>query len=214
MNLLIVDDEISILKALEITLQDQHRVFTTLHPADIEKKIEQYHIDIIISDFDFGTQNILTYIAKNTMDIPIIIMTGKASRPDIFHLIDLNIVHFLDKPISISQLRNKIEFIKSSKTEWQETSLGLTLKIDTQERSVFYNNQQIKLTPSEFKILTHLLKNSNTTIKRHVLEKALWKEVNVSKNTLDTHIYNIKKKLPNLSDKIISVYGDGFLLKI
>lgn len=214
MNLLIIDDDISILTALEMTLKNEHRVYAALTPSDIEKKLKVHDIDIIVSDFDFGPQNILQYISTIPHEIPIIIMTGKATRSDIFHLIDLNIFHFLDKPISLSQLRKKIEFITSSKDNWQKIGRELELNIDMQQRVISHNNQRIKLTPSEFKILTHFLKNSNTTINRNSLEKALWNEVNVSKNTLDTHIYNIKKKLPNLSDKIISVYGDGFLLKV
>lgn len=214
MNLLIIDDDISILAALEMTLKNEYQIYTASHPSRIEQKIKVNNIDIIISDFDFGSQNLLQCISEISLEIPIIIMTGKATRSDIFHLIDLNIFHFLDKPISLSQLRKKIEFITSSKDTWQKIGHELELHIDMQQRIITHNNQRIKLTPSEFKILTHFLKNSNTTINRNSLEKALWNEVNVSKNTLDTHIYNIKKKLPNLSDKIISVYGDGFLLKV
>lgn len=214
MTLLILDDDITILTALEMALKDEFKVFKASQPFLLQSILDSQNIDIIISDFDFGAETILKYIPKISTNAQFIIMTGKASRTDIINLISFKIMNFIEKPISIQELRTKILAIAESDTNIAKISQKLDIQIDHEQKAVNYNNQKIKLTPSEYKILTYLLKNTNKTIKRSIIEKKLWNEVSVSKNTLDTHIYNLKKKLPLLSPKLLSVYGDGFLLKL
>lgn len=214
MKLLILDDDTSTLTALEIALKDEFTIVKASHPKLIKNIICSQPIDLIISDFDFGTDTLLKYITSLDPCIPIIIMTGKASRSDIFSLLNLKIINFIEKPLSINDLRMKILAISDSNNSLEKISQKLNIQIDHELRAIDYDSQKIKLTPSEFKILTYFLKNSNRTIKRSAIEKKIWDEVSVSKNTLDTHIYNLKKKLPLLGPKLLSVYGDGFLLKL
>lgn len=214
MALLILDDDTSILNALEIAFKDEFSIIKASHPKLLKNLISTQNVDIIISDFDFGTETLLKYITDLAQCPPIIIMTGKASRSDIFSLLNLKIINFIEKPISINELRMKISAISDSNNSIDKVSEKLNIQIDHELKAVNYEDQKIKLTPSEFKILTYFLKNSNRTIKRTALEKKIWNEVSVSKNTLDTHIYNLKKKLPLLCPKLLSVYGDGFLLKL
>lgn len=213
MNLLIVDDENSILATLEMSLKEKHNVFKISHPNEIKSNIEKHKVDILISEFNFGESKIIHFI-KDFLEVPTIIMTGKASRSEILELIDIGIKNFIEKPINIIELNQKIENLSKTTKLFKDLINSLNIEINFEENSVLLNQKDVKLTPSEYRLLNIFLKNNNRPLSRKEIEFLIWENLSVSKNTLDTHLYNLKKKIPILDKKIYSLYGKGFVFKI
>lgn len=215
MNILILDDEPSVLKALSFILSRNGHITTEISsPKDIDKIIYNKKIDLVISDFDFGPSTIIQHI-KSVKKIPLIIVSGKATKPDIIDLINNGVFYFIEKPIEGKKLLNAIEKANTKFSIMKNNILNfLNIEIDF-ERNIYFNgNKEIILTPKEMKLLTYFFNNLNIASNREDLEALINDGVSVSKHCLNTHICNLKNKIPILNKHIKSLYGKGFILKI
>ena len=86
----------------------------------------------------------------------------------------------------------------------------LGYRVDSQTRRVYIGADEIKLTRIEFEILSIFLENRRAHVTREQITSKLWPDTKVSRHTLDTHLINLKRKLPVFADKLVSVYGTGF----
>lgn len=73
----------------------------------------------------------------------------------------------------------------------------------------------LKLTPTEYRLLYSLVKNANQSLTRRDLVRIVWKENgwNIEARGIDSHISHLRKKLMSKKDSIISVYGQGYSFK-
>ena len=62
----------------------------------------------------------------------------------------------------------------------------------------------------EFALLKVFLKNQGQHLGREELIQSVWGSRQVSKNALDTHLVNLKRKLPVFANKLVLVYGSGY----
>jgi DNA-binding response OmpR family regulator len=108
----------------------------------------------------------------------------------------------------------EIEEIPSAQTRKREFIPFLGVEMDYDLRLVRSGNTEITLTPSEFMILEMLVDSHGRRISREEISHALWGKSVVSKNTLNTHLYNLKNKIPSLSDKLKVIYGSGYVLSL
>ena len=70
-----------------------------------------------------------------------------------------------------------------------------------------------ELTEVEFKIVSYMLSQRGRWISRVELIEQVWGKSSISRNVLDTHLTNLKRKVPNLRDAIKVVRGRGYLLE-
>ncbi|OYZ17618.1 MAG: hypothetical protein B7Y39_15090 [Bdellovibrio sp. 28-41-41] len=215
MRLLLIDDDTRFIEALKLGLIKEYDVLECDHPKKIDLILAKTKVDLLLCDFDFGCENIIKYIGIQKNMVPLIVMTGKATRENIIELLNAGVDRLIEKPINLVNLKTKIEkLVLASKAGVQDTIEALSCRIHEDERVVEFDGKKEKLTPLEMKILDFFLKNPNKKVKREELKKHLWSNVVVTKHTLDTHIGNLKRKVPPLNIGLVSVYGEGFLLKI
>ena len=89
-----------------------------------------------------------------------------------------------------------------------------TISIDEQHHTVFVNTLPISLTNTEYKIITHMIKNSGKIITRQEFGHLLYGNDSVKiDRSIDMHIKNIRSKIePDLENPIyiLTVYGVGY----
>ena len=86
------------------------------------------------------------------------------------------------------------------------------LEMDEINRLVYINGQTVSLTPLEFKALQYVIKKSPALIKRYDIVDSVWGNTIVTDRTVDTHIFNIRKKLKGFNCEFVTVRGVGFRL--
>jgi DNA-binding response OmpR family regulator len=215
MRLLLIDDDSRFTGALKLGLIKEYDILECDHPKKINVILEKNRIDLLLCDFDFGSENIIKYIESQKKQIPIIVMTGKATRENVIDLLNVGVAGLIEKPVNLTQLKEKINKLALEGNVNNKIVLNsLSLNLDEDERVIEHDGKKEKLTPLEMKILNYFLKQPNIKIKRDELEKYLWSNVIVTKHTLDTHIGNLKRKAPPLNKNLVSIYGEGFLLKV
>lgn len=103
----------------------------------------------------------------------------------------------------------------------QETILSLPgIEIHMDKRKVYRNNQEIKLTVKEYKILCFLVANRNRVLTYEQIYQRVWGEdaIGNESNAVGCHVRNLRKKLlqaaPNPPFKLQSVRETGYCFQI
>ena len=173
-------------------------------------------LDIMLPDMDGLELCKLLKSDKETVDIPIIMLTAKSTEIDKIVGLELGADDYITKPFSIRELLARIKAIlrrtKRKKCFEEEKSYRFdNLKVDFDNYTVEINNEPIKLTSKEFKLLALLIKSEKKVLSRDFILDEIWKnEDDVFDRTIDVHIKNLRDKLKEYGKYIKTVRGVGY----
>ncbi len=152
---------------------------------------------------------------SKTKHIPIIFLSSKSIRSEVSLGLAAGADDYLPKPFDYKELLARIRnrLIKPKSESNPVVTVG-DLVIDPTTREVLYQGKKTHLTLTEFDILRLLADHKGTVVSREEILRAVWKDDSSSTNdrTIDVHIRALRKKIPNLSQSIHSVYGVGYKL--
>ena len=220
LKILIVDDEKDIRELLEYNLnKNNYNTITAIDGLDalikVNSKIDLILLDVMMPNLD-GYQT-CQKIRENltTKNIPIIFLTAKNTDDDEIKGFESGCDDFIVKPISIKKIlvRIKNALKKNTKTPYskqQNLSFGKIL-INKDTHQVLLNGKKIKLTKTEFSLLS-LLASKNKVFTRQELIDLIWGDsVVISDRSVDVHIRNIRIKIGKQhGDMIKTVSGKGY----
>lgn len=218
-NILIVDDDEHLLKALSSGLKDQFNIFSATNLTESRALFKQHKIDLILSDYFISTETGLEFsewVQEKNPWCPFLLMSSRFTVDILKKSFDCRIVGVIEKPATLEAISKKIrsELDRSNKTaeEFKSALGGVNFQLDLGQRLLFYEGEMINLTHTETKILESLILNQGNVVKRtHLIEK-IWGSTHISENTLDTHFTNLKKKAPFLREQIAGIHGVGYVL--
>ena len=219
-TILIVDDEEDIRQLLEYNLnQNGYKTIVAHDGLDalikIDSKIDCIILDVMMPNLD-GYQT-CQKIRQNltTKNIPIIFLTAKNTDDDEMQGFQSGCDDFITKPISIKKILLRIENVikknnRFTYPEKEELSFGKIL-INKDKHQVSLNNKKIKLTKTEFSLLS-LMVSKNKVFTRQELTDLVWGDnVIISDRSVDVHIRNIRVKIGKQhGDMIKTVSGKGY----
>ncbi len=150
---------------------------------------------------------------QRTKKIPIIFLSSRNARSETSLGLSLGADDYLPKPFDYKELLARIR-ARLSKPE-KEPNPAVTvgdLIIDPASREVLYQGKKTHLTLTEFDILRLLAERKGNVVSREEILRIVWKEDSTHTNdrTIDVHIRALRKKMPNLSTSIHSIYGVGY----
>ena len=202
-KILVVDDEISIRRILETRLSMIG--YSVITAGDGEEALELYKkempnliiLDIMMPKLDgYG---VCQEIRKDS-DTPIIMLTALGDVADRITGLELGADHYVVKPFSPKELEARI-------------------KIDTNRRQVYKQNEKIRLTGMEFSLLELLMSKSGEAFSRASILQEVWgytPERHVDTRVVDVHISRLRSKLeedPSNPDLILTARGTGYLFQ-
>lgn len=150
---------------------------------------------------------------EKTKKIPIIFLSIKNTTVEILEGMKSEVDDYIPKPFQFDELFLKI---KNKMKERLDEYLGIIkigdLTIDRAERSITFCEKKIELTLTEFDILTYLALQCKNVVSREKILQEIWKNESqkINDRTIDVHIRSLRKKIPNLTKHIISIYGIGY----
>lgn len=217
-RILIVEDEPISLEMLSKTLKEDYNVLT----ADNGKKgfelYKKFNPHVIISDLNMPIMNgieLIQKIRQLDQNSKIIITTFKDDIEILLQATELKLFKYLIKPIDFIALKNIIKESIEELNRFNTVALNLinispTLIWKTSEFELFSNNQIVKLTPKEKKVLNLLLQKPNQVFTYNEIIYEVWEKNNEigDRKTLKTMITSLRKKIEDV--EINNVYGYGY----
>ena len=176
-------------------------------------KFEKYSIillDINLPDFD-GFE-ILKFLNKNKINIPVIVISAYSNKDLKLQAFKLGANDYMVKPIDPEELEARIWVQLKNSTSITE-SIDKKL-FELQDNSILFDNKNLKLTKIEFDILKFLIKNRNRIVQRTELHEFLSSSI-TSDRSLDYHIKRIRVKIKDNATNpkyLITEYGVGYKL--
>ena len=221
-RILIVEDEPISLEMLSKTLKEDYDVLT----ADNGKKgfelYKKFNPHIIISDLNMPIMNgieLIQKIRELDQNSKIIITTFKNDVQTLLQATELKLFKYLIKPIDFIALKNIIKESIEELNRFNTVALNLinispTLIWKTSEFELFSNNQIVKLTPKEKKVLNLLLQKPNQVFTYNEIIYEVWEKNNEigDRKTLKTMITGLRKKIEDV--EINNVYGYGYKIAL
>lgn len=220
MRLLIVEDEIDILTALQRGLKSEGYAIDISSDGDEALELLSFNsYDLVVLDINLpGIDgfSILQKLREKDDDTRVIIISANREIEDRIKGLDLGANDYLVKPFDFLELKARIrallrrEFI-SKPTVIKEGGLC----IDLSTHNVTYNDEVINLTLKEYSVLKYLVQNKGRIISSEELINHVWNEnADPFTTVIRVHIYSLRKKLTNVSGKenlIQTIKGVGYL---
>lgn len=218
-NILLIEDNESILKGLVYSLeQERFKVTTAMTIKDSKNLLESNNIyNLIILDISLpdGSGFDLCKYIKSNYNIPIIFLTAKDEEQDVVQGFDLGADDYIIKPFRTRELISRANNILRRYNNIQTNIItSSNIKIDLDAQRVDKNDDEIVLTALEYKILALLFTNINQTVSREKILDKIWDMAGnyVNDNTLTVYIKRIRAKLsPN--DIIKTIKGIGYRIE-
>ena len=225
MNVLIVEDEKSLARELDIFLVNCNYICETCYTGTAaSEKISVNLYDFILIDLglpDYEGLDLLKEAKKNNPDAACIILTARAEVYDRIKGLDLGADDYLPKPFSMLELQSRMQAITRRKFGLKHTTLNLgEFEFDLNNRSISFQDNIINtVTKKEFDLLAYMILHKNRTLTRPQLSEHIWGSVindDYDSNYIDVHIKNIRKKLNVFAptEWLETVRGLGYKIKM
>lgn len=213
-DILCVEDESSVRKIIVKTLKYYFRnVYEGSSGNEAYKLYAEYKPKIILSDIQMANGNGIDFIKKvreKDLDTMVIMLTAYSNEEYLMDLINLNINHFIVKPLNLSKLDIALKkYLKINHSE--NLLLHNDLFLDIHKRELIYKNiEKISLRKREKDFLKILFLNKNNITSYEQIEHELWPEKSMTSHALKSFIKELRLKIP--ISIIKNVPQEGYIL--
>jgi two-component system phosphate regulon response regulator PhoB len=220
-RILIVEDEPSIAELIAVNLR--HNGLQPVWAEDgvtAQKEIDTAVPDAILLDWMLPGQSGLALARKwrgeaRTRSIPILMLTARGDEPDKVAGLDAGADDYITKPFSTQELLARIRAaLRRRAPEAADETLAIgELKLDAATHRVSWRGHPLKLGPTEFKLLHHLMKNPERVHSRAQLLDKVWGDhVFIEERTVDVHVKRLRESLGTAGGMVETVRGAGYRL--
>lgn len=214
--ILIIDDDVSIGNMLEeVLVKNGYKVARAYSGTEALFYLSTFKPDLVLLDLmlpGLSGEEVLPQI----QGIPVIIMSAKLDVDNKVNLLLGGAVDYVTKPFEVKELLARITVALRNISAPKNTVLTFDdLRLDTMTHDVFIGEKEVKLTRTEYAILKLLMQNSNQVVTKSVLLDSISIDTpDCTENSLKIHIFNLRKKLSEISGKeyVDAVWGIGFKL--
>lgn len=153
-----------------------------------------------------------------TPQIPVIMLTAKASEYDKVKGLDLGADDYVTKPFGVMELLSRVRAVlrRSGSVEEPATALAVgEIALDESRREVTVAGEQVTLTFKEFELLCFLMRNTDLVLSRDRIMERVWGfDFEGESRTVDMHIKSLRQKLGQQGDAIRTVRGVGYKISV
>jgi DNA-binding response OmpR family regulator len=221
--ILVVDDDIRMLRMIKRMLELENFQVLIANSGEAALKIFEKEtptlvlLDIMMPDMDGYT---VCRCIREFSQVPIIMVTAKGGDTEKVEGLDIGADDYVTKPFSASELAARVRAVLRrivNQTRPQETAFHYKdLIIDFTSRRVMVKNQELKLTSTEYKLLSYISLNAGRVVTPDQLLDKVWGEEYVgAPHLLQVNIARLRKKLGDNARKpnyILTRPGIGYFM--
>ena len=211
-NILVVDDDREIVRAIALTLEGEgYTVFKAYDGMEALDLVSTKNVHLIIIDVMMPRLDGLSAIMRirEGRNLPIIVLSAKGENSDKILGLSMGADDYVTKPFNPMELAARV---KSQLRRY--TSLGDRLRFNLDEHVLYADDEPIKLTATETKIVELLMRNPGRIFPAEEIYSKIWNESAYStENTVMVHIRRIREKIeinPSEPEYLKVVWGIGY----
>lgn len=224
-KLLVIDDEVAIRRFLRASLDPAK--FELSEAGDGESGIRLTATEspsVVLLDLGLPDMDGIEVVRalREWSQIPIIVLSARGQEKDKVAALDAGADDYLTKPFGIGELMARIRVaVRHLRSDTEETNPifeALHLKVDIVRRRVFKSGVDVHLTPTEYKLLTCLIKHAGKVLTHRQLLTEVWGPAYAEENHyLRVYMGQLRHKLeenPAQPKLLINEAGVGYRLEV
>jgi two-component system, OmpR family, KDP operon response regulator KdpE len=224
--ILVIEDEMPIRRFLRASLTNHgYRFVEAANARDGLNQVTAQKADVVILDLGLPDLDGLEFTRqlREWSTVPIIVLTARGQEQDKVAALDAGADDYLTKPFGVNELLARIRValrhaagISQSANESVFT-VG-NLRVDLARRQVFVREDQVHLTPTEYKLLATLVQNAGKVVTHRQLLQAVWGPgYENESNYLRVHMTQLRHKLeadPTRPRYLVTELGVGYRIRM
>ena len=226
-RILIADDDREIARAIAKLLKNEgYQTITAYNGVEVMDILVTSKIDLIIIDVMMPKLDGLSATMKirEKNNIPIIILSAKSEDSDKILGLSVGADDYVTKPYNpmelVARVRSQLRRYKvlgSSDTKSRDHITIRGISLDKRAKNIIVNGEAVKLTATEFNILSLLMENKNQVFSAEEIYSKVWQEESFAvENTVMVHIRRIREKIeinPREPEYLKVVWGIGYKIE-
>ncbi|XAS65712.1 response regulator [Micrococcaceae bacterium Sec5.8] len=200
-DILVVDDDPHILRALKITLKAHGYIVATAPDGESPLRSAAEHpfgvivLDLGLPDLDGTT--VITRL-RQWSHVPILVLSARHGSDDKVRALDAGADDYVTKPFELDELLARLRAVQRRTIQTDETPVITTASftVDLAMRRVTRDGQDVRLTPTEWGILEILVRNPEKLITQQQLLTEIWGAAYIKEsNYLRVYMAQLRRKL-------------------
>ena len=218
-HVLVVDDELGVRELLGDALRVAgYSVSSAPDGMSALTALRTTPADLLVIDINMPVMDgfeLLEQLRKKGDLTPALMLSARGEKTDITKGLRLGADDYVTKPFGLEELLLRVGAIlrrtKAVSIENSVLKCGL-LRLDEDQHKVFYSDEEIELSPTEFKLLQELMRNKGRVLTKSALLRDVWEiDFETETSVLDTYISYLRKKLNRDGIEFIrTVRGVGY----
>jgi two-component system, OmpR family, phosphate regulon response regulator PhoB len=210
-HILIVEDESAIAQLLEVNLRHAGMTCEVAHSSQAAQSMVFERLpDLVLLDWMLPGMSGFA-LAKQwrsqteTKRLPIIMLTAKAEEADKIASLEAGADDYITKPFSTKELLARVRAVLRRQMPLAASADDVlrvgSIELDLTAHRASANGLEIKLAPTEFKLLTALMQQAHKALARDVLQNMVWgRHSEIDTRTVDVHIKRLREALALVSE--------------
>jgi len=221
--ILVVEDEPAIAELVLVNLRHSgFRPTWAMDGVTAQREIDAATPDLILLDWMLPGESGLKLAKRwrgdaKTKEVPIIMLTARGDEPDRVAGLDAGADDYIAKPFSTRELLARVRAVlrrKAPQTDETKLEVG-ALKLDPVTHRVTFEDQAVKLGPTEYRLLQYLMGHVERVHSRaQLLDKVWGDQVYIEERTVDVHVKRLREALGVAGAMLETVRGAGYRLTV
>ena len=222
-RVLVVEDEPSIAELIAVNLRHNGFAPTVVYDGSAaQREVDAVLPDLILLDWMLPGESgasLARHWRKNdrTKSVPIIMLTARSDESDKIQGLDAGADDYITKPFSTQEMLARIRALmrrRAPETIKDSVQVG-ELILDASTYRVSFQSHELKIGPTEFKLLHYLMKHAERVHSRSTLLDKVWGDhVFIEERTVDVHVKRLRESLGDASCMVETVRGAGYRLTV
>jgi len=220
-HILVVDDEIEIVRALRRSLTAHgYKVFTASSGEEAFEQTSRHRPDLILLDLLLPGMSGLEVCRRMRAEsnIPIIVLSVKGTEYDKVEALDQGADDYVSKPFGIDEVlarvRVALRHVANTQVGTQPNFCTGPLQVDFALRRVQLHGQDVQLTPTEYDLLKVFIAHRGKILTRQMILKEVWgPEMHARTHSLHVYVAQLRRKIEQTPENphiIITIPGVGY----
>ncbi len=219
LNVLLVEDDIDLAATVV-----QYLELEDIHCDHASNGISGLHFmqnnsyDSLLLDINLPKLDGLTVcqqLRDNGDDTPVLMLTARDQLDDKIRGFQAGTDDYLVKPFELEELVARVRALAKRRSGQSRILRCADLIMNLDSKTVTRAGQQLKLSPTGWRLLEVLLRTSPKVISRGVIEQSLWGDEPPDSNSLKVHLFNLRKSIDGEFEVPLlhTIPGQGFALR-